>query len=295
MSSTHRLFDERFLEKLELLAVVARKVSRGQARAQRRSRRIGQGIEFADHRAYHPGDDFRYIDWSIYGRLERLLLRLFEEEEDLFLYLLPDLSGSMASGRPPKWDYCRQVAAALAYISLSSLDRVSIAPFAQGLLGRLAPTRGKGQIFKVFDFLERVERGGETQLAASMESFVHQNKRRGVAVVISDFYDPAGFEAGLNLLRYHRFETVVIQIYDEAELDFRHQGDLTLVDSETGEELQLTVSPSLARRYAQAHAALRHRLEEFCSSHGVVYYAAPIQTPFDALLMGILRDGGFLR
>lgn len=295
MTASSKLFDEAFLKRLELLSVVARKVVQGLARADRRAKRIGQGIEFADHRDYHPGDDFRYIDWALYGRLGRLLLRLFEEEEDLFIYLLPDLSDSMAHGRPPKWDYARQVAAALAYVGLASLDRISIVPFASRVIDRMAPTRGRGQIFKVFNFLEGAPLGGTTALADSLRTFVHQNKRRGVAVVISDFYDPAGYEDGLNYLRYHRFDTFVIQVFDQHELDFAHHGDLTLVDCEGGETLQLTVTPGLVRRYRQAHRRFQLGLEEFCTTHQIPYYAAPVQTPFDELLLKVFRDGGLLQ
>jgi uncharacterized protein (DUF58 family) len=275
--------------------VVARKVARGLARAERRTKRLGQGIEFADHRDYHAGDDFRYIDWNLYGRLDRLLLRLFEEEEDLSIYLLCDLSASMEHGRPAKWDYARQLTAALAYIGLSGLDRVSLVPFADGVVDRMPPTRGKGQIFKVFDFLHKARRGGPTRLAESMRSFVHQSKRRGLAVVISDFYDPEGYEQGLNYLRYHKFETFVIQVFDERELEFSHHGDLSLVDCETGESLHLTLTRGLVERYRQAHRRFRAELDGFCTTHQIPYYAAPVQTPFDTLLLQVFRDGGFLR
>ena len=289
------LFDDSFMKRLELLAVVARKVLGGMGRAERRSRRIGQGVEFADHRDYAPGDDFRLIDWNIYGRLGRLLLRLYEEEEDVFLYLLPDLSSSMGQGRPPKWDHARQITAALAYIGLSGLDRVSVVPFADGVIDRLPPTRGRGQIFKVFDFLQRARTGGETRLRESLRSFVHQNKRRGLAVVISDFYDGRGFEDALNYLRYHRFETFVIQVCDRRELEFGHHGDLTLVDCETQEQVHVTLNARLVERYRQAHRRFALRLEEFCTTHQIPYYLAPIQTPFDELVLKVFRDGGLLR
>ena len=96
-----QLFDERFLKTLEHLHMVSRKVFTGNLRAERRTRKVGSGIEFADHRTYARGDDFRYIDWNLYGRLDRLLLRLFEEEEDLHIYILIDCSDSMAIGNPP--------------------------------------------------------------------------------------------------------------------------------------------------------------------------------------------------
>ncbi|MBM4321407.1 MAG: VWA domain-containing protein [Deltaproteobacteria bacterium] len=223
------------------------------------------------------------------------MLRLYEEEEDIFLYLLPDLSSSMGQGDPPKWDHARQIAAALAYIGLSGLDRVAVVPFADGVVDRLPPTRGRGQIFKVFNFLQKAQLGGETRLLDSLRTFVHQSKRRGLAVVISDFYDASGFEDALNYLRYHRFETFVIQVHDRRELEFGHLGDLTLVDCETRATTQVTLNARLVERYRQAHRRFCLRLEEFCTTHQMPYYLAPIQTPFDELVLQVFRDGGLLR
>src|SRR5215468_8696574 len=138
------LFDEGFLKKLEYLAIVSRKVFAGRLRAERRSRKTGAGIEFADHRDYAPGDDIRYLDWNIYGRMDKLLLRLFEEEEDLHVYLLLDASASMRTGRPPKLEYPKKVTAALSYVALANLDRVSILPFGGDEAREpLPPARGK--------------------------------------------------------------------------------------------------------------------------------------------------------
>ena len=118
------LFDSDFLKKLEYLSLVSRRVFRGQLLAQRRTMQLGGGIEFADHREYTPGDDFRYLDWNVYARHDELLLKRFQEEEDLHVYLLLDCSKSMAFGDPSKFDYVRRVGAALAYIALADLDRV---------------------------------------------------------------------------------------------------------------------------------------------------------------------------
>src|SRR5262245_33146188 len=195
MADPKRTFDEQFLKKLEYLYVVSRKVFAGRMRAERRTKKTGSGVEFADHRNYAVGDDLRYLDWSVYGRLDKLLLRLFEEEEDLHIYLLLDVSASMRENG--KLDYAQEVCAALAYVGLAKLDRVSIVPFGGPERDRLPPSRGKGNIFKVFRFLSSLEPTGRTELSRHLESFVHQAKRRGVAVVISDFYDPEGYEDGL--------------------------------------------------------------------------------------------------
>jgi uncharacterized protein (DUF58 family) len=283
-------FDEAFLKKLEYLYVVSKKVFSGRMRAERRTRKTGSGVEFADHRDYTHGDDLRYLDWSAYGRLDRLLLRLFEEEEDLHIYLLVDVSASMKR----KLDYALRVAAALAYVGLAKLDRVSIVPFGGELHDRLPPTRGKGNIFKMFRFLDALDAAGQTNLHEAIESFVHQTKRRGIAVVISDFYDPKGYEEGLNLLRYHRFEPTVLQLWDAAEARPQLRGDVEIVDVETGDLREVTISEKVLRQFAEEHEKYCAALQSFCSARGIGYFRADTAIPFDELVLRIFRAGGFL-
>jgi uncharacterized protein (DUF58 family) len=290
------LFDERFLKTLEHLHMVSRKVFSGNLRAERRTRKVGSGIEFADHRTYARGDDFRYIDWNLYGRLDKLLLRLFEEEEDLHIYILVDCSDSMSIGQPlPKLHYAMQVAAALTYVGLANLDRVAIVPFGDRIIDRLAPTRGKNRIFRVFQFLRDCEIGGKTELAECMKDFVAQNKRRGLAVVISDFYDPRGFEAGINTLRYHKFEPFVLQVYDLREASPKLHGDLALVDCETGDTREVTVSKSLLEAYEREHEKYCKELEAYCTKYAMPFFRTHTSIPFDELVLRIFRSGGFLR
>ncbi len=301
-------FDQSFLKKLEYLHIVAKKVFAGRLRAERRSRKTGAGIEFADHRDYTPGDDLRYLDWAVYGRMGRLLLRLFEEEEDLYIYILVDSSTSMrlgagsgsllirsSDGRIAKLGYAAQVAAALAYVGLSNLDRVAVYEFAEALRGQLPAARGKGRIFKVFDFLSAMRPDGQTDLRTALTQFVHRTRRRGVAVVLSDFYDAAGYEEGLNLLRYHRFEPAVIQIIDPHEARPALRGDLELVDMETGERRQVTLTEAMCAAYARTHAEYCQTLESFCSSRGIGYLRADTDVPFEDLVLRMLREGGFVR
>ncbi|HEY8429741.1 MAG TPA: DUF58 domain-containing protein [Sandaracinaceae bacterium] len=288
------LFDEEFQRRLELLAIVSRRLAAGRTRAERRSRKTGSGIEFADHREYAPGDDFRYLDWNLYARTGRLLLRLYEEEEDLSVYVLLDVSRSMRFGAPSKLDYAKKLAAALAYVALASLDRVSIVTFSDEVVARLPPTRGKNRIFKVFDFLRPIRAEGRTGTGDAMRTFVAQNKRRGVAILVSDLYDPNGFEAGINTLRYHKFEPYVIQVFDPSEVRPPLHGDVRLVDDETGEVREVTVTPRVLERYASAHAAYRKRIADFCTGKQVPYYAVETSVPFDEAILDILRRGGLV-
>lgn len=289
------LFDQAFLERLEYLYVVSRKIFAGRQRAERRTRKVGSGIEFADHRDYVAGDDLRYLDWNVYGRLDRLLLRLFEEEEDLHIYVLVDTSVSMGFGEPLKLHYAMQLAAAIAYIGLASLDRVSLVAVSNRVAGRLAPARGKGRIYKVFDFLRGLELAGETDLEAACKTFVAQNKRRGIVVLLSDLYDPAGFEKGINTLRYARFETGVIQVFDRSEIYPQLHGDLSLVDCETGEAREVTVTARVLQRYAVEHKRYREAIEQFCRDKQVAYFPAETSVPFDEMVLRVLRRGGLLR
>jgi uncharacterized protein (DUF58 family) len=289
------LFDEEFQRKLEYLAIVSRRIFTGRTRAERRSKRTGTGIEFADHRQYVPGDDFRTLDWNVYQRLGRLLVRLYEEEEDLSVYVLVDCSASMGFGRPPKLDYAKRLAAAFSYIALANLDRVSVLTFSEGMVDRLAPTRGKKRIFSVFELLRAAMPRGGTSLATSMRTFVAQNKRRGVVILLSDLYDPAGFESGINALRYGKFEPYVLHVLDPTDQRPRLHGDVVLVDEETGERREVTVTPRVLARYEAAHQAWRRRIEGFCRDKQVPYYSLETHVPFDEAVLHVLRRGEMIR
>ncbi|MBN1947508.1 MAG: DUF58 domain-containing protein [Bradymonadales bacterium] len=291
-----QLFDDQFLRRLEYLYLVSRKMFRGRLRAKRRTRIVGSGIEFADYRDYVPGDDLRYLDWNILARMERMLVRLFEEEEDLSIYLLIDCSRSMRTAGQEKLVYAKRLAAALAFVGLSNLNRVSVIPFADQLLDRLPPSRGPGQIFKVLRFLERShDSATRTDLAVALRSFVAQNRRRGVAIVISDFYDPKGFEEGINALRFQKFEPIVCQVHDETDLEPLLFGDVELVDCETGARVEVTVTRELIKRYREVHRRLVSQVEQFCRAKGAMYFAAPVHLPFEDLVLAVLRSGGFLK
>ena len=186
---------------------------------------------------------------------------------------------------PTKFDYTKKICAALGYIGLSNLDRVGIVPFSSKLDARMAPTRGKNQIFKIFDFLSAIEPGDQTNLEAAARVFVTQHKRRGKCIVISDFYDPQGFIEGLNLLRYHKHDPIVIHLYDERELSPTIGGELRVVDCESGEAIDLVITPGLLKRYRQAWEQLGDELERFCAERHVLYFRVPIQLPFDELVL----------
>jgi uncharacterized protein (DUF58 family) len=289
------LFDDEFQRKLETLAIVSRRVFAGNMRAERRTKRKGSGVEFADHRDYAPGDDFRYVDWNVYRRFAKLLVRLYEEEEDLSIYFIVDCSTSMAFGDAKKFDQALRLAAALAYVGLANLDRVTIVAVSDEVVSRMPTTRGKGRIFKVFEFLRGLEPNGTTDLRTSLKTFVAQHKRRGLAVLISDLYDPAGFEGGINMLRFNKFEPYVLHIVDPHEAFAELKGDVRIYDCETGDEREVTVTPKLLERMNQAWNDYRDQIERFCAARQVPYFPADVDVPFDELVLRVFRRGGFLR
>jgi len=292
------LFDEAFLARLELLQVVARRVFRGRTRAERKSRKVGSGLEFADHREYSPGDDIRNLDWNVLMRLGQTLIRLYEEDEDLPIRIAVDVSASMLSGGGKKLRYAQQVAAALAYVGLANLDRVGVTCMSGQIHANLPAVRGKGRIFRVFDFLRATERGGPTDLRTACKRIAAQSAQPGLTVIISDFYDLDGAFDGLNLLRFRKHEPVAIQVLDPVEFNPEMtglRGDVRLLDCEGAGEADVTITPATLRAYTAAHERFCQALAQSCRSRGVPYFRAEIDVPFDELVLRMFRLGGLLR
>jgi uncharacterized protein (DUF58 family) len=290
-----RNFDEAFLRKLDNLAIVSRRVAAGRAKGERRSPRKGAGVEFQDYREYVAGDDLRYVDWNIYGRLDRLLLKLFIEEEDLCLHLLVDGSGSMGVGQPPKLDFALQVAAALGYISLNNLERVALAHFAGEIARMLRPRRGRGQIVPMLEFLAEIPAAGSTNLNACLANYALRAQTGGVAVVLSDLLDPAGYAEGLRALLRRRFEVFVLHVVSQEELDPPLRGDVTLVDVEGGPSRQVSIDRAALDGYQARLQAHFSEAEGFCARHRIDYMRTSTAVPFEDLILRHLRRGGFLR
>ncbi|HEX7448188.1 MAG TPA: DUF58 domain-containing protein [Pirellulales bacterium] len=287
------LFDSEFLKKLEYLSLISRRVFRGSLLAQRRTMQMGGGVEFADHREYTPGDDFRYLDWNVYARHDELLLKRFQEEEDLHVYLLLDCSRSMDFGSPRKFDFARQVTAALAYIALADLDRVAVIAFSNEIVADFPLTRGKARILSLLKFLESLEpQGALTDLARVANGFVHRSQRRGLAVVVSDFYDPGGFERGLDVLRHRRYEPHVVQIFDRGEAEPTVLGDIELYDVESAAIRKVTVTERNLRQYRAIFERFQQSLLRYCHGHGLGCTRTSTETPFDELILKMMRAAG---
>jgi len=289
------LFDAEFMKKLETLRFLARRVFRGQTHGERNTLRRGMSQEFTDYRGYHAGDDFRYVDWNVYSRLDQLFLKVFTAEEDLTLHLLLDTSQSMQMGTPAKIEYAKKVAAALGYIGLSNLDRVGAIAFADELGVPKPPQRGRQQIFPLLRYLEALPCAGGTALNRTLQNYASQSRRSGLAIVISDLFDPGGYERGLDALAYNRFDVLVIQLVDEAEIRPELDGAVRLQDIESAQQRRLTINRRLLHLYQQKVTEYFTSIESFCTKRNIEYLRASTTVPFEDLVLQYLRRGLYLQ
>lgn len=287
-------FTASFLKKLETLSVVSKKLFAGRLKGERRSPRRGQSVEFADFRDYSQGDDYRHIDWNAYARLEGLFLKLFVEEEDLHIHVLLDASKSMDFGNPHKLEFAGRVAAALAYIGLSNLDRVSLTAFSAEGLRTLPFQHGKQNIFSVIEFLERLRPGGATALTSSIETFVQQSRRKGIAILISDFLCEEGAQPALTRLRYSRFEPIALQVLAPDEANPPMGGDWSFIDSESGAKVDLSLGPRAVTLYKQRLRAWCDEFDQFCRARDIAALRAVTDQDFEDLILRYFRAAALI-
>lgn len=282
-------FTPEFLAQLERLSLLSRRAFRGSVKGERRSPRRGQSVEFADYRAYGHGDDLRYVDWNIYGRLDRLHVKLFIDEEDLCLHLLVDASASMGFGAPSKLDYAVRLAAALGFVGLVNHERVGLGLLRERVGEGWPPTRGRGQILPMMNFLSSVQPGGGTSLDEGLGNYAKRARESGLVVVISDLLDPAGYERGVRALLERRFDVHMVHLLDPEEMNPTLGGDLRLIDSETGELRDLTVDAEALRDYRERLRAFLERAESFCRAREIGYHRIVTDTPVEAFVVAQLR------
>ena len=289
------LLTPEFLARLEQLELVSKKMLAGRMKGDRLSKRKGRGSEFADYRPYTVGDDLRFLDWNLYGRMEKLFLRLFLEEEDLTIYLLVDNSKSMDYGTPTKLRYVKQVAAALGFIGLVNMDRVSVSAVGGGAGSDSPVYRGRPSLWRMMKFLDAIPPAESGDLNRALRRFSRKATGQGVAVILSDFMDKDGYEDGLKYLAARSLDVYAIQVLAQEEIEPPYTGDLKLTDVEDGDEAEVTISARLLERYRQTLAAFRASLNNFCTRRGMAYLFTSNQVPFEKLVLGYLRSRGLVR
>jgi uncharacterized protein (DUF58 family) len=281
-------FDEAFLRRLEQLELASRRLTAGRMKGERRSVRRGQSVEFADYRNYAAGDDLRQLDWNAYARLERLFVKLFVEEEDVTVHVLVDASRSMDYGEPNKLDAARRAAAALGYLGLASMDRVSVAFLGDGQATLMRPMRGKRRAAELFSFLAEPRTERLTGLAAAARAYASRMRGAGPLVLISDLMDP-GYLDALRDLAGTRSQLSVLHLLAPDELEPNVPPDARLIDIETGQPVEVSGDDDLVERYRTRLAEWQEEIAAFVSRRGGAYVPVPSDIDLADLLFDVLR------
>ena len=295
MEPSEALFDDDFIKKLEYLNLVSKQMVPGRLHGEHRSKKkTSSGIEFSDYREYVSGEDTKNVDWRTFLRLEKLLLRIFEEEADLPIYIFIDSSESMNCGDPVKFDQARKIAAAMCYVGLLNQDRVNLIGFNNGAENQLSARRGKSQIWNTFQFLEAMRTKGSTSMERAFKGFFSSQRRRGLVVVISDFLDPSGFERSFDMLRHYRQDLFAVHLYETDERNPILPDEVLLRDAELGHLERVKVTPALMDAYTHAFDTHVAALEGYCKKNGWGFISSSTENPFEDLILQVFRQGRFL-
>ena len=291
---TQHLLDPQFMARLDQLDIMSRKLLAGKMKGERRSKRRGQSVEFADYRSYVIGDDLRFIDWNVYARLDRLFLKLFLEEEDLSLYILLDVSKSCDYGTPNKLQYMKKVAASLAYIGLVNYNRVNLVAMSDGIVAETGALRGRKRVPQMLDFVQKLDADGVSNFGDSCKRFALKHRQKGVCMVLSDFFVKEGFESGLKFIAGGKYDLFGIQVLSPQEIDPDIQGDLKLKDIEDEDMAEVSITQPLLKKYKSNLNAYCLALKEYLTRRGGTYLFSSTAVPFDTLVLNYLRERGLL-
>lgn len=299
MAGDPLLLNETVRRKLDSLSLVARRVRAGMMKGDRRSRKRGTSVEFADYRNYVPGDDLRRLDWNVYARSDRSVIKLMEDEEDLAVHIIVDASASMDfpndidGAEYNKLLFAKRLAASLAYISLGENDRLTITTLTDR--DGFGPSRGRQHTVRMLRYLHAVEGRGETDLDKLLADYAAQATRPGLLFLITDMFSTSGYAAGLGKLAARGYEIVVIHVLSPDEVDPAITGDLRLVDSETGSAQEVSLDAGLLALYRQRLEQWQADIRAECLRRGAVYVAACTDQLWERIVLQDLRRAGVVR
>ncbi len=300
------LLSSELIARISQLDVSSKKIFAGKLKGERRSKKRGESVEFADHRPYSTGDDLRHIDWNIYARLDHFFMKLFMEEEDLSLHIVIDASASSDCGDPNKFLYMQQVAMAMGYIGLVNLNRVAVTAIGMrdetvvaggenSIAGTIRDLRGRRRTHDLSRFICTLEPENETDFTAAAKRIAMTRRGKGVMIVLSDFFMKEGYETGLRLLVGRGYDVFAIQVLSPQEVEPDIAGDLMLRDIEDGDQAEVTISAPLLKKYKQNLAAYCAGLRDYCARREITALTVQTNTPIDTLLLDYMRKRGLLR
>ena len=295
------IFDEATLRKITQLTLIARQVRSGWLKGERRSVKRGNSIEFADYRNYTPGDDLRRLDWNVFARLDRPFLKLFEEEEDLVVHILLDVSQSMdfGSGEQNKFYYAVRLAAALGAIALSNSDWLTVTSIRKlesgGAAAQFGPTRGQFNTLSMLQFMESQKPVGKTDLGQSLRDYIAKTRRPGLAFLISDLFSTSSYHEALAQLQGRGFEVVIIHVLSPEEFEPPLVGDLRLVDIETGQPQDVSVDNEMRQLYRKRLESWLQEIQGDCQKRGARYLRINTSQPWDRVILQEMRQSGVVK
>ena len=298
------LSNKSFLKTLKMLRIISRRFFHGQKMGGRITQRTGSSVEFSDYKEYNPGDDIRFIDWNIYGRLDKMLIKLFYNEENLSSYVLLDCSSSMNFGSPSKFDYSRRLAAAISYVAASNNDSVRIFCFSNGLKEFSPKADRAAHVLPVFRFLESCQSGGASDFSAAVSEFTRRFKKPGVVFVISDFMfdsdknqspegdkeEPRTFDLGIKQLSFCRHDVNLIQILSPEEVNPSYYGLWTFTDSETDYRQKVYIDDSTIALYKEALEDHFSQLDGLSKKNGMSYFRTLTDIPFENVILRLFNQ-----
>lgn len=287
-----KIFDAEFLKKLDNIALNAKITISGGASGSRKSKAKGSSVEFSDFREYSIGDDFRRIDWNAYGRFEKLFVKLFMEEREALVNIFIDSSKSMDFGEPKKSLTALKLGGVFAFLSLNNLDRVSINAIKGVNLNQSTAVAGKNMFHRCLDFLQKMEFSGETNINTSLKK--KDLKTRGISVVISDFFSKDGFEEGIKYLLYKNQQVILIHVMSKEELNPEIFGQVRLVDSESGEERNMSITPTVLKYYEKNLNEFIGNIKGFSSKMGVTYVQVSSEDKIEKIIFDYLAHAGVI-
>ncbi|HYE99685.1 MAG TPA: DUF58 domain-containing protein, partial [Planctomycetota bacterium] len=272
--------------------ILARRMLAGDDRAERLTPRKGASLEFADYRRYTPGDEIRYIDWNVYARHGHLFVKEFAAEENVHVSVLLDVSRSMDFGG--KFRAAQELAAALGYVGLSNYDTVSLYAFGRDLRPLQTFIRGKGRLMDLLSAIDRLEPEGTTDMRAAFKTALPRLRGRSLVLLISDFYDLAGYPEAVRALLAQRFGIHAIHLLSREETSPSVRGRTSLLDLETGRAREITLEARTIETYRRRFTAFLSEVEAFCRAHEVACARVFAEDTLERRVLGVLQAGGIL-
>ena len=278
------IFTQEYIEMLNSLKLDISKNLTGSFAGNRRSRAKGSSVDFSDFRNYTLGDDIRRIDWNSYGRLNKLYVKIFEEERQASVNIFLDISNSMDFGENNKLFFSKVIAASLAYIAISKADNVNIFTFHRKLELNIKNASAKNKLASIVEFMDSLEASGQTDMTEAFSLIDKYGIRPGVGIFISDFLTKGDYKKILLNLLYKKQKLSVLHVLSKEELFPELSGGVRLVDSENDSKLDIEIDPSVLEEYKKELTAFIEETENFCKSRGIHYSLMNSGDPFNKYL-----------